>query len=202
MELRRELDATTAGPAVAEVSGPATAQKPATPVASKSKAPAREVVLRPSTAASTDPGGMLDTTVVDGNTYTYVAHRVQTVTLSGHTLELRGEPSPAASFTFHDIFPPRPPSGLVVVPGGGFGEAPSIDLAWDANLEPDMLGYNVYRSHGSGAFERITAEPIRAPAFRDMHVQPGEQYTYRVTAVDQRHNESAPSASITETLRK
>ncbi len=198
MELHRELDATPTGPVVAKVSAP----RPATPLSSNAKAPAREVVLRPDTAASADPGGMLDTSVVDGNTYTYIAHRVQTVTISGHTLELRSEPSPPATFTFHDIFPPKPPTGLVLVPGGGFGEAPSIDLSWDANPERDMLGYNVYRGHGSAAFERITAEPIPAPAFRDMQVQPGERYTYRVTAVDQRHNESAPGATITETLRK
>jgi hypothetical protein len=202
MELHRNLDATPAGPLVAKVAAPAASPNPSRPFSPQSKAAAREVVLRPESSAATDPGGMLDTSVIDGNTYTYIAHRVQAVTLSGHPLELRSEPSSPASFTFHDIFPPKPPSGLVLVPGGGFGEAPSIDLSWDANLESDMLGYNVYRRHGLGEFERITAEPVPAPAFRDPHVQPGEQYTYRVTAVDQRRNESAPSATMTETLRK
>jgi fibronectin type 3 domain-containing protein len=89
----------------------------------------------------------------------------------------------------------------VLVPGGGFGESQSIDLAWDANLETDMLGYNVYRSEGAG-FVRLNAELVQAPAYRDMQVQPGHTYTYRVTAVDRRHNESVPGAEVQETLRK
>ncbi len=194
MELKRELKAAPADPAK-----PVQVRKPGAP---QSKAPSRLVILRPDLAAAFDPGGMLDPSAGDGNTYSYTAQRVQTVTLAGHTLELHSEPSTVATFTFHDTFPPKPPSGLVLVPGGGFGEAPSIDLSWDANLESDMLGYNVYRSHASGAFERLTEEPVPAPAFRDLHVQPGERYTYRVTAVDQRHNESAPSATVMESLRK
>ena len=87
------------------------------------------------------------------------------------------------------------------MPGGGFGEAPSIDLSWDANIEADVAGYNVYRSEGA-AFARVNAELVATPAFRDMHVEAGRQYTYRVTAVDQRKNESAPSATVIESLRK
>jgi len=64
-----------------------------------------------------------------------------------------------------------------------------------------VLGYNVYRSSG-GEFVKVTAEIVPVPSFRDMHAEPGQQYTYRVTAVDQRGNESAPGASATETLRK
>jgi hypothetical protein len=165
------------------------------------KAPPREVTLQADHTAA-DPAGMIDTTILDGNTYTYVAQRLQVIVLAGRTLEVRGDSSPVATFTYKDTFPPKPPTGLVLIPGGGFGEAPSIDLSWDANLERDMLGYNVYRSQDTAAFTRLTAEPVPAPAFRDMHVEPGHKYTYRVTAVDQRRNESPAGPVVAETLRK
>ncbi len=203
MELKRTLVATAEGPVA---SGPATLVKRAKPAPSAaSKGPAREVVLRAdgdSRGDGPDTGGMVDGSVVDGSTYAYVAQRVRVVTLAGHTLEMRSVPSPVATFTYHDVFPPQAPTGLVLVPGGGFGETPSIDLAWDANPEADVLGYNVYRREGTGAFVRVTPDPVPAPAFRDPHVHGGAQYTYRVTAVDERHNESAPSAEQKESLRK
>ncbi len=145
---------------------------------------------------------MIDPGVQDGDTYTYVAQRVQTFSLEGHTLELRGEPSAPVTFAFRDTFPPRMPTGLVLVPGGGFGEPASIDLVWDSNFEPDLLGYTVYRSQDGGSFERLNAAPLAVPSYRDMKVEPGRRYTYRVTAIDQRKNESAPSAEAGETLRR
>jgi len=202
MELKRTLIATAEGPVEAtarSTAGPKPAKAPAAFAPGAPKAPAREVVLR--AAGAGDPGGMVDATVRDGETYTYVAQRVQTVTIGSNTLEVRSAPSPVATFTYRDVFPPKPPTRLVLIPGGGFGEAPSIDLSWDANLEVDVLGYNVYRSQSGGAFVRMNAEPLAAPEFRDLRVEPGRQYTYRVTAVDQRHNESAPGTEVKETLR-
>jgi fibronectin type 3 domain-containing protein len=38
---------------------------------------------------------------------------------------------------------------------------------------------------------------IVAPAFRDLHVQGGQTYTYTVTAVDASGNESRRSAEVT-----
>ena len=197
VELKRTLVATSAGP-VADTPPPKKDKSPA-PFAPSTKEP-RELVLRPD-GAGKDAGGTIDTTVHDGDTYTYVAQRVETLTLAGHSLEMRSAPSPVATFTYHDVFPPKPPTGLVTIPGGGFGEPPSIDLSWDANLEPDILGYNIYRSSG-GDFAKQNEAPIAVPSFRDLHVEPGQQYSYRVTAVDQRQNESAPGASATESLRK
>ena len=153
-----------------------------------------------------DSGGLIDRGPQNGATYRYVAERVRRVSLAGHTLELHGMPSPGATFTYRDVFPPKPPTGLVSVPGGGFGEALSIDLSWDANREADVEGYNVYRADqaaGSRAnFIRLNAEPIPSSAFRDGQVEPGHSYVYRVTAVDRQHNESAPGDERYESLRK
>lgn len=198
VELKRTLVATAAGPAI-DVSK-LKRQKSLSPFAPASKESAREVVLRPD-AVQKDVGGVIDTTVRDGDTYTYVAQRIATVTFGSQKLELRSLPSPVATLTFHDTFPPMAPTGLVLIPGGGFSEQPSIDLSWDANFETDILGYSIYRSSGAG-FSKLNPEPVAVPAFRDTHVERGQRYTYRVTAVDKRQNESVPGATAMETLRK
>jgi hypothetical protein len=198
VELKRTLVATPAG-AVSDAPK-AKQQKSLSPFAPGSKEPAKEVVLR-ADAATKDMGGVTDNSVRDGDTYNYVAQRVSTVTVGSHKLELRSLASPVATFTFHDTFPPKAPTGLVLIPGGGFGEQPTIDLSWDANFETDVIGYNIYRSNGAG-FSKLNPEPVPVPAFRDTHVESGLQYAYRVTAVDKRQNESAPGATATETLRK
>ena len=199
MELRRTLAAASAG-------GPG---KPAAAAPSKRggalrgpSSPIGETILHgPAQDGSAAPDGLLDPTVADANTYTYVGQRVVYVTVSGHTLELRGLRSPPANFTFHDIFPPQAPAGLVAVPGGGFGAPLSVDLSWEPNVETDLVGYNVYRRTGQGEFRRIHADPVPSPAYRDLKVDAGQTYTYRITAVDQRGNESLPGAQVDETPR-
>jgi len=197
VELKRTLIATEAGPVgdAPKVKQP----KSVAPFSSAAKGPAKEVVLRVDSSAE-DAGGTIDTTARDGDTYTYVAQRISTVTFGGQTLELRSLASPVTTFAYRDVFPPKAPTGLVLIPGGGFGEQPVIDLSWDASFEPDVIGYNVYRSNGAG-FSKLNSEPIAVPAFHDTHVELGQRYTYHVTAIDKRQNESAPGATATETLR-
>jgi fibronectin type 3 domain-containing protein len=88
------------------------------------------------------------------------------------------------------------------VPGGGFDAAPTIDLSWESNPDPGVVSYNVYRGEGDQPVKLVTPQPVQVPAWRDLHVKPGTTYTYRVTAVDEHGNESAPSPEIHETLRK
>jgi len=101
--------------------------------------------------------------------------------------------------TPHDTFPPAPPQGLVaiVVPETA-GVPAHVELSWGISPEADWAGYHVYRSEqpdpeASGPSERLTRELLLAPTFRDMSVQPGRRYYYRVTAVDRAGNESPPS---------
>ena len=47
---------------------------------------------------------------------------------------------------------------------------------------------------------KITAELVKAPAYRDAQVQRGHKYFYSVSAVDLRGNESARSAEASETV--
>ncbi len=149
----------------------------------------------------TDVGGMLDRSVRDLESYTYRAQRVQTVSLQGQQVELRSEPSAAVNFAFRNTFPPHAPTAPRSVPVGGFGAPISIDLSWEPGQEADVAGYNVYRQTDAGPFLRLNPTPIAEPALHDAAVQPGHTYTYRVTAIDGRKNESAPSSETREALR-
>ena len=195
VELRRTLAATAAGPVAKQTE----AKTPATFSPGVSKTEPTEMVLRAEGAG--DAGGMLDRSAVDGSSYLYTAQRVRTVMLDGHALELRSRVSAPVTITYRDVFPPRAPAGLELIPTGGFGDAPSIDLSWEANAESEVVGYNVYRAE-DGKFLKVNAQLLPAPAYRDLRVEPGRTYSYRVTAVDQRGNESTPSAVVREALRK
>lgn len=109
--------------------------------------------------------------------------------------EFESEPTAPASVLAHDIFPPAAPQGLQAAYSTG-----GIDLSWSPNGESDLAGYNIYRSdRGIVGPVRINAETVKAPGYRDEKVTPGMTYTYTVTAVDARGNESGRSSAATET---
>ncbi len=203
MELKRTLVATTDGPLKPAVPPTAdAARKHERSLGASKPAGGGDAILRSTPRArSAVADGLLDPTVVHADTYTYVAQWVMDVTVAGHALELRGLPSAPASFTFRDVFPPQAPAGLVAIPGEGFGAPLAIDLSWEPNAETDLLGYNVYRRVGQGEFRRINADLVPASAYRDLKIEAGQTYTYRVTAIDLRGNESAPGTEVHETPR-
>ena len=96
-----------------------------------------------------------------------------------------------------DIFPPAAPQGLVAVIIPATPGAPTyVELSWSISPEADLAGYEVYRSEQRDAQgERVNAELLSAPTFRDMNVAVGQQYFYRVRAVDHAGNESPFSAA-------
>jgi hypothetical protein len=155
-----------------------------------------------------DPGGTVDQTTRTGETYSYTAQRVRSVSLDGHALELHSTVSSPVTFIARDVFPPLPPTDLEAVPGGATPADRSIDLSWTPDTESDLAGYSVYRqevtSSGevAGTAARLNSTPIVGPAYRDQTAIPGYRYSYRVTAVDASGNESAPSAAVQETLRE
>jgi len=69
-----------------------------------------------------------------------------------------------------------------------------VDLSWSINVEPDFVGYRVYRSEQPDTKgQLLTTELLPTPAYRDTSVQPSRRYWYVVTAVDRAGNESTPS---------
>jgi hypothetical protein len=163
-----------------------------------------------------DVGGTVDRTVQIGHTYRYTAQRVRSVELGGQRLEVRSSPSAAVTVEIKDVFPPEAPVGLVAVPGfagepssgqsaGQAGElaAPpiqklAIDLSWEPDMEPRVAGYRVYRRELDGeaasAWRQLGSGLVPVAAYRDLSVVAGHRYAYRVTAVSEAGNESAPSS--------
>jgi hypothetical protein len=137
-------------------------------------------------------------------TYDYRAAVVTMITPEDRALENReqqveGEDTPAVQLVAHDVFPPATPSGLQAVFSGP-GRKPFIDLIWAPNSETDLAGYNVYRHEPGMRPLKINAELVKAPAFRDSAVVAGTQYSYSVSAVDVRGNESPQSEEANEAL--
>lgn len=97
----------------------------------------------------------------------------------------------------HDVFPPATPTGPQAVFGGP-GQKPFIDLVWTPDTDADLAGYNVYRSENASEPIKVNTNLVRSPAFRDTAVVPGHEYTYAISAVDARGNESAHSQPATE----
>lgn len=92
-----------------------------------------------------------------------------------------------------DNAPPGAPTGLKSTHA-----ANSVHLQWDANSEPDVQGYNVYRAiSSSGPWSRISDTLVPTPQYDDDVPAGWSSAAYEVTATDASGNESARSAPVT-----
>ena len=133
-------------------------------------------------------------------TYEYRAETVTVIAQEDKTgLRIEGDETPAVKVFVHDVFPPAVPSGLQAVSSGP-GQKSFIDLVWAPLTDVDLDGYNVYRHEEGTPAVKITAEPVKAPAYRDTNVVPGKRYFYSVSAVDVRGNESGRSEEASEAV--
>jgi len=131
-----------------------------------------------------------DAAVQNGTTYSYAVRSVGIERPPWRESRNSNE----VSATPEDLTPPAPPRGLAAVPGPD-----GIALIWQPNVEPDLLGYLVYRREPPALTPiRLTESPVQASTFTDRTARPGVTYVYSVTAVDRspRRNESAPSADL------
>jgi hypothetical protein len=171
---RGELDATAAIPAASDLSQ------------AKWKNP-------PILLAPVQSNSYSDTLFDFGKRYVYL---VRSVTIAeGNPIE--SDDSTAAIVTPRDTFPPATPQNPVAAVLAAADGGRAVELSWSINLETDLAGYHVYRSESPG--ERGTMlqpELLPSPAFRDISVQGGRRYWYRVTAVDRAGNESGPSETV------
>lgn len=77
-----------------------------------------------------------------------------------------------------------------------------VALTWDApssSADP-VVGYDVYRATGAGAYSLLNSSPVSATNYTDATVQPGTTYTYEVTSVDAAGVESVPSNTYTAAI--
>ncbi|MBD3349161.1 MAG: hypothetical protein GF400_08205, partial [Candidatus Eisenbacteria bacterium] len=123
-----------------------------------------------------------DSGLTPGQTYHYRAFAVDA---GGNESTASGSDSAVAT----DL-PPAAPTGLTLVPGPGEGE---IEVSWDANSEADIDRYRLERDTDGGFGPG--SDPFEQPAthFADSGLTPGEEYFYRVIAIDAGGNWSAPS---------
>jgi hypothetical protein len=107
----------------------------------------------------------------------------------------------APTWTFDSPFNTVPPSAPQSVSASA-GKS-LVTLAWVKNAEPDVVGYNVYRSTTSpvltGGPPLNGATLVSNPIYTDRNLTNGTTYYYAVTAVDASGNVSAPSAEATAT---
>jgi hypothetical protein len=86
---------------------------------------------------------------------------------------------------------PNVPKGVTVVDG-----EVSIRIQWDASIEWNVAGYNIYRRASlQDAYAKINANVVDSASFVDSTVRGDSKYYYRVTSIDSYGNESAQSDS-------
>lgn len=175
--------------------------------------PAEQTLAVAPDTAGKEPDIALDASVQFDRTYSYTATRVATMQVDKQSLQAASASSNTATITTRDTFPPAAPVALAAVPVSAAmnGGTPEVDLSWSPNTEPDLAQYRVYRraigpqaNPANSPVQRIAPQtesgPLVAPAFRDLHVQPGHTYVYTVTAMDAAGNESTPSAEMRVTV--
>jgi len=90
---------------------------------------------------------------------------------------------------------PAKPQNLTI--SGSFGDHPT--LSWDANSEPDLAGYYVYRQRNGGPYGRISSL-LTTPSFVDHQVTIDwtnpDYFRYYVTALDNSSKESTGSNEV------
>jgi hypothetical protein len=167
---------------------------PATAQAAIANPADAKLVAPPALVAQTAQTEYRDGSFQFGHTYLYAVREVEHF---GNESVESADSAPAV-IAAKDIFPPAAPQGIeaVVVPGIN-GAASAIELTWAISTETDLAGYNVYRSdEADKPGRRLNSELLLTPTFRDMSVLPGQDYFYRVGAVDQSGNESSLSPAV------
>jgi len=131
------------------------------------------------------------TNLAPGTTYHYIV---------GSTDRANNPPTESDTLSFAtlaeaDTTPPSVPFNLSATIGNR-----QVLLAWDAALELDLNGFNVYRRTGSNAFALI-GSGVRDNNFVDPNATNETAYDYQVTAIDRQNppNESAASTAVSAT---
>jgi hypothetical protein len=140
-------------------------------------------------------------------TYLYRVTAVTIVKRAESEVQVEGDDTSPLSIVAHDVFPPSVPAGLQAAYSGE-GQKPFIDLIWAPVTNADLAGYNVYRSETNATsgqkmapkIVKLNSELVNSPSYRDFAVSSGNTYTYSVSALDVRRNESRRSDETSEAV--
>ena len=162
--------------------------------------PAEQILRLPESTAE-HQASAIDATAHTGNSYRYIAQRVEQVTIAGRSIEIAGLPSAPVETAYPDVFPPPVPTGLV---SAADTAAKAIDLDWTPDVDPGLAGYIVYRrAVGNGVGNNVqpqrispAGKPVTSSNWTDTTAVPGQRYAYSVSAIDVSGNESARSTEI------
>jgi uncharacterized protein len=138
----------------------------------------------------------LDKNFKFGDTYRYL---VRSVSLGTEGAQVESLNSNFLSVSPRDTFPPSAPTSITVAAAPG-----RLSLFFPANPEPDVAGYNIYRSTDPDVpkdkWVKLNPALLTRTTFQDEKVESGKKYYYYITAVDQVGNVSPPSEVVSETV--
>ena len=133
-----------------------------------------------------------------GTTYRYIVRSVSLGTGGAQVESLNSNAVPAEP---RDTFAPAPPERPSIAPDPSFGR---LAIFFAANKEPDIAGYNIYRSTDPNlpkqSWTKLNQEPLTRTNYRDERVESGKTYYYYIVAVDNAGNVSEPSEVASETV--
>ena len=131
-----------------------------------------------------------------GEIYRYTVRAVSLGTEGGQVESLN---SNSISVSAIDTFAPSSPASITVAAAPG-----RLSIFFPANPEPDIAGYNIYRSTDpdlpKDRWNKLNAELLTRTTFQDEKVESGRRYYYYLTAVDQAGNVSPFSEVVSETV--
>ena len=131
-----------------------------------------------------------------GESYRYVVRAVSLGT-GGNPVESLN--SNSITVAPKDVFPPSAPTAITIAAAPG-----RLSLFFPANPEPDIAGYNIYRSTDEhlprDQWSKLNSDLLTRTTFQDERVEAGRRYYYYLIAVDQAGNASPPSEVVSETV--
>lgn len=131
-----------------------------------------------------------------GENYRYV---VRSVSLGTEGAQVESLNSNAITVSPRDIFPPSPPSAISAAAAPG-----RISIFFQTNPEPDIAGYNIFRSTdvnmAKDLWTKLNPELLTRTSYQDEKVESGRRYYYFLTAIDQTGNVSQPSEVVSEVV--
>lgn len=135
-----------------------------------------------------------DKTFRFGAAYRYI---VRSVSLGTEGAQVESLNSNSISVAPRDTFRPSPPSDISVAAAPG-----RLSIFFRANPEPDIAGYNIYRStdpnQPKANWTKLNQALLTRTTYLDERVEPGQRYYYYLTAVDVTGNVSEASEVFSE----